>query len=110
VALGFPLFARSATPATARGRTIEEAFEVPVRLGDLTVHPGDYVVADRTGIVVVPAGNAAEVVAKAEEMAATEQAMLAALRRGMPVTQVMGRRYEEMVGSAAEDASREGAG
>src|SRR5215813_4679803 len=55
VALGFPLFARSTTPATARGRTVEDAYEVPVRLGDVTVRPGDYVVADRTGVVVIPA-------------------------------------------------------
>lgn len=97
VALAFPLFARSATPATARGRTVEEAFDVPVALDGVTVRPGDYVVADRSGVVVVPVDVAAEVVAAAERMSAREQAMLAALRAGTPVTEVLDRRYEDLV-------------
>jgi regulator of RNase E activity RraA len=97
VALGFPLFARSATPATARRRTVEQAVGVPVPFGEVTVHPGDYVVADRSGVVVIPAGIAEDVAAEAEHMHEQELRMLAALRDGEPVTKVMDRRYEDMI-------------
>jgi 4-hydroxy-4-methyl-2-oxoglutarate aldolase len=95
--LAFPLFARSATPLTARGRTVEAAFEVAVQIGDVTVSPGDLVAADRTGVVVVPFGRAEEIISRAEDMAKQEQAMLDSLRAGVSVTHVMGRRYESMV-------------
>jgi regulator of RNase E activity RraA len=97
VDLAFPLFARSATPLTARGRTVEAAFEVAVQIGDVTVSPGDLVAADRTGVVVVPFGRAEEIISRAEDMAKQEQAMLDSLRAGVSVTRVMGRRYESMV-------------
>jgi 4-hydroxy-4-methyl-2-oxoglutarate aldolase len=97
VSLGFPLYARSATPTTARGRTTEEASDVPVLVDGLLLHPGDYVLADRSGVVVVPREVVAEVIIRAEAMAAEEREMLARLRAGTPVTQVLGRRYEEMI-------------
>lgn len=97
VTLGFPLFARSATPATARGRTTEEASDVPVVVGGVSLRPGDYVIADRSGVVVIPVEIVDEVVSGAEKMAAEEGRMLERLRAGLPVTQVLGRRYEQMV-------------
>ena len=97
VTLQFPLFALASTPATARGRTVEEAYDVAVPFGDVTVRPGDWVVADRTGVVVVPADIVDDVLAKAEQMHADERAMLAALHDGTPVTNVLGQHYEDMV-------------
>src|SRR5690606_36305818 len=41
--IGFPVFSRYTTPRTARGRVWEQAFGVPVMVGDVTVNPGDYV-------------------------------------------------------------------
>ena len=96
-AAGLPLYARSATPTTARGRTVEEACGVAVELGGAHVRPGDYVIADRSGVVVLPAGSADEVLARAEALADRERALLAALRRGDSVSQVMDQRYETML-------------
>ena len=45
----FPVFSRSLTARTARGRVVEIGTDVPVRIGDVTVQPGDYVLADRSG-------------------------------------------------------------
>ena len=50
--LDYPVYARACTARTARGRIHETAFQVPVRFGETTVSPGDYVAADRSGCVV----------------------------------------------------------
>lgn len=52
--LGFPVFSRSITPATSVGRLVAVAKQVPVTCAGVLVRPGDYVVADRDGVVVVP--------------------------------------------------------
>src|SRR5581483_3150902 len=42
--LDFPVFARTHTSRTARGRTVEVETGGPVQVGDVTVHPGDYAI------------------------------------------------------------------
>jgi regulator of RNase E activity RraA len=60
--LAFPVFARGATP---RGGVFAERgdVQVPVAVGGLVVHPGDAVVGDENGVVVVPAGRLSAVLA-----------------------------------------------
>lgn len=96
-ALGFPVFARSATPVTARGRLVEIGWNVPVTIGGTAVAPGDLVLGDRSGMVFVPAGRAAEVIDAAVALAAREAALASAIRRGLPVSQVMGGDYERLL-------------
>jgi regulator of RNase E activity RraA len=97
---GFPLFARSRTPHTARGRIAETGTNVPIVVSDVAVSPGDYVVADGTGVVFVRAADIEAVLDAAEAVAARERAMVAALKAGVPVTQVMGTSYESMLRKA----------
>ena len=61
--LGFPVFSRSVTPRTARGRIVEQAFNEPVTIGGVTVGPGDLVLADAPGVVVIAAARGHDVVA-----------------------------------------------
>lgn len=96
-AFAFPLFARSVTPVTARGRTVEAATGSPVRIGSVPVHPGDVVVADASGVVVLPRDRVDEVIAKAEALARREAELLAALRRGVPPAQVLDGSYDTML-------------
>jgi 4-hydroxy-4-methyl-2-oxoglutarate aldolase len=64
--LGFPVFCRGidlkGTRKTAVGR-----HSVPITLAGQTIAPGDVVVGDRDGVVVIPKGRLAEVVSKAKE-------------------------------------------
>jgi len=64
----FPVFARSVSPGTTLGRYKTVASQVPVQVGDVIVHPGDLIVADIDGVVVVPQAKAAEVLAMAKEI------------------------------------------
>lgn len=93
----FAIFARQATCHTARGRIVEAGTNVPISVGDITVEPGDYVVADASGVVFIAAGDIARVVDEADAIAARERAMVAALRAGTPISQVMGASYETML-------------
>ena len=93
----FPVFARSATARTARGRIKEGATDGPVTIGDVTVHPGDFVVADGSAVVFIGQQHIVTVLAAAEAIAARERAMVAALKDGTPISEVMGRNYETML-------------
>jgi regulator of RNase E activity RraA len=97
VALGFPVFARSATPVTARGRIAEVGWDVPVTIGSCRVTPGDLVLADSSGVVFVPAGRAREVIGVAAALAARESEMALAVKRGDAVSEVMGSTYEQLL-------------
>lgn len=69
---GFPIFARDVSPGTTLGRYKTVASQVPVRVGDVVIHPGDIIVGDVDGVVVVPKDQAAEVLAMAQEIDARE--------------------------------------
>jgi regulator of RNase E activity RraA len=97
VRLGYPVYARSATARTARGRIHESDFQASVRIGDTTVQPGDYVAADRSGCVVIPADMTATVLVRAEAIRAKSEAMAAAVTAGRPVAEVMSADYETML-------------
>ncbi len=94
---GFPVYARAATPMTARGRVVEASMGEAIRVGDLHVQSGDYVIADWSGVVFVSAAHAGEVVSTAETLAEREAQMSEAVRAGRSVVEVMGVNYESML-------------
>ncbi len=93
----FPVFARSCTARTARGRIVELGTNVPVQVGEVTVSPGDFVVADGSAVVFVRAADLDRVLEAAERIAAREALMAKAILAGDPVTQVMGADYEHLL-------------
>jgi 4-hydroxy-4-methyl-2-oxoglutarate aldolase len=93
----FPVFARGTTAFTARGRVAEVATNVPVAIGEVTVHPGDYVIADNSAAVFIGRADIERVLEAAEMIAGREAAMAKALLAGQPVTEVMGASYEHML-------------
>lgn len=96
-AYGFPIFARSCTARTARGRIVELATNDPVEIGDVLVSARDYVVADGSAVIFVKPENIERVLQTAETIVAREAAMASALRAGQPITEVMGANYEHML-------------
>ncbi|NLS08050.1 RraA family protein [Rhizobium sp. P32RR-XVIII] len=85
----FPVYARAASPGTTLGRFKTLASNVPVQIGSVMVHPGDIIVADIDGVVVVPRAHAEEVLAMSKDidMRELEQAKLiiqaGSLREGL---------------------------
>jgi 4-hydroxy-4-methyl-2-oxoglutarate aldolase len=96
-ALAFPVFSRSTTARTARGRVYETATGAPITVADVRVEPSDYVIADGSGIAFVAVSKIEQVLATAERIAARERLMTDAVRSGKPVADVMGADYETML-------------
>ena len=84
----FPVFARGTVVCTARGRIVEESTQEPVQFGGVTVRPGDIILGDRSGIVVIPQERMEEVLCKAEELYDKEENMIANLKSGMSMLEV----------------------
>jgi 4-hydroxy-4-methyl-2-oxoglutarate aldolase len=86
-ALGFPLFCRYLTPVFMGGRWAVKGHQRPVDLtgqvGDrVAVRPGDLVVADRDGVVIVPTERLDDVLIAAERLNEIEERLRAGLRAG----------------------------
>jgi regulator of RNase E activity RraA len=80
----FPVFCRFITPEDSTWRWELRAKQVPVTIGEVTIEPGDWVVGDDDGIVIVPYGIAEDVLIEAEAKATTESEVRAAVRDGVP--------------------------
>lgn len=96
--LGFPVYARGAVPMTARGRVMQESFNQEIQFAGVQCHPGDLVIADGSGVVIIPKQKEEEVVAAAETIYQKEQEMAAGIRKGhsgLEMLQKLG--YEQML-------------
>jgi regulator of RNase E activity RraA len=82
--IGFPVFARFRTPRDIVGRWRPEALGVPISIGGVLIRPGDYVLADIDGCVIIPSGIAEDVIAAVETVMATEDKVRAAILSGTP--------------------------
>jgi len=80
--LGFPVFATGMKPVDSNGRGLLTSWNEPVICGEVAVQPGDLVVADFDGIVVVPAALIEATLAKANEKVAGENQSRDELRKG----------------------------
>lgn len=80
--LGYPVYSRSYSMRTGKDRVQLDATQVTVNIGDARVSPGDILRGDADGVVVIPRQHEAEVLAAAEEIAAAEDAIRAAVRSG----------------------------
>lgn len=98
VEVGFSVYARGTVVATARGRVQEEATNVMVQFGGVQVRPGDIIMGDKSGVVVVPAERVDEVLEKAESLFQKEEAMVAMIREGKTMTEMDDAfQYEKML-------------
>ena len=73
--IGFPVFATGIVPSTSVHHYRFAGAQIPVQCDGVTVNPGDIIVADSDGVVVVPKGEAGEVLALAEQMDFKEHSM-----------------------------------
>lgn len=96
-AYDFPVYCRALTARTARGRVAEAFTNTPVTIGDVTAHPGDYAIADASGVLIIAAADVERVLDAAEMIASREAAMAKALLAGKPISEVMGADYEHML-------------
>jgi regulator of RNase E activity RraA len=89
--LGLPAFAPGSRPIDMRARMEVTARNVPVECGGVTVAPGDLVLADDDGVVVVPQAVEAEVLQRATEKAERESTVMDELLAGATLREVWDR-------------------
>lgn len=74
-AIGYPVWAVGTCPRRSRNAFAFGAIGEPLAIGPVTIAAGDFVLADETGVVVVPAARAGEVLALLERIARQESAL-----------------------------------
>jgi 4-hydroxy-4-methyl-2-oxoglutarate aldolase len=79
---GFPLCYRHATPKDIVGFWLVDGIDVPIVVGEVRLMPGDYLLADEDGIVVIPQARAVAVVTAAEAAIGTENLIRKAILAG----------------------------
>ncbi|MFL5342931.1 MAG: RraA family protein [Gemmataceae bacterium] len=90
--MGFPVFAFGACSYDSRDRQRVVDMDVPVELDGVRFHPGDLVIADEDGVVVVPSSVEAEALWRAWNTVHSENEVRDAIRGGMKATDVF-RKY-----------------
>jgi len=99
---GMPVYCRGIAQQSVRGRSACAGYGMEIRLGGVRVRPGDYILADDNGTVVIPRERLEEVIAFAQKVKATEDRVIAEIRAGAdPVEAHQRVNYDNMLKSNA---------
>lgn len=94
--LKFPIFSKSLTPTAGEPKGFGE-INVPVKCGGMKVNPGDWIVGDDDGIVVIPREKAVEAANRALDVLERENRIREEIKRGSTLSQVTKLRKWEKV-------------
>ncbi len=97
--LGYPVWSRSVSPATGKWRVQTVGVNVPVEIAGVAVNPGDIVLADETGVCIIPREHAAAVLARAVQIYEAEQRRYADVRAGLSVPELANKSHVKKLGS-----------
>lgn len=89
--LGFPVLCRGTDPRDINGRGEVVAHNVTVEMDGVGIAPGDLVVGDDDGVVIVPGALIDDVVGAAVDKSRTENRFRQAVREGMPPSEAFKR-------------------
>ena len=91
--IGFTLFSRAVGPRASHtafsGRREPIEVNVPIHCAGVLVYPGDMVVGDEIGVVVVPRIEASEILARAREQADREEATRRRIQEGKSMEELL---------------------
>jgi regulator of RNase E activity RraA len=91
LAKDFPVYYRYRSPNGSLGRCQITHYQLPVRVGDVFVRPGDIVLGDADGAVLVPREIALDVLARAEEILVNEERIFAWVDKGESIAEITGK-------------------
>lgn len=80
---GLRVWCRYHTPRDVVGRWVPDRFGEPIVIGDVAIRSGDYLFADRDGVLVIPGEVAEEVASRVEEVLRTENKVRTAILQGV---------------------------
>ena len=86
-AIGYPVFSRGCFMVTGKDRVQLDEVNVPISVSGVRVQPGDIVVADDSGVVIVPSDLAQEILTAAREVARAEELIEGEIRKGTTLSE-----------------------
>ena len=86
--IGYPVWAKGASPITGKWRIETVAINVPVAICGVPVKPGDLVVADEVGVCFVPHERAADVLAVVHRILKYEATRMSQIASGVSVAEL----------------------
>lgn len=84
----FPVFYEYRISNGSLGRCLITHYQIPIKIGDVTVKPGDVVLGDIDGIVIVPRSIAYDVLLRAEEIRENEKKIFSWVRHGESIQEI----------------------
>lgn len=84
----FPVFYKYRISNGSLARCLITHHQIPVRIGDVTIKPGDVVLGDIDGVLVVPRGIAYDVLVRAEEIKANEKKIFGWVAEGQTIHEI----------------------
>ena len=84
----FPVFYEYRISNGSLGRCLITHYQVPIKIGNVTIKPGDVVLGDIDGVLVVPREIAYEVLMRAEEIRENEKKIFSWVREGQSVHEI----------------------
>jgi 3-hexulose-6-phosphate synthase len=87
--LNYPVFSRTVTPNAGNPKAEGET-NIPLECGGVTVKPGDWIIGDDCGVVVVPENILKKVIDEAVEIKKNEDEILRQLQEGVSLSDIVG--------------------
>jgi regulator of RNase E activity RraA len=87
----FPVFVKYRSSNGMLGRFRISGWQVPIRIGDVEIFPGDIVFGDMDGVIVVPRQIAYDILLRSEEIANSEGQLKKWVEEGLPATEIVKR-------------------
>jgi len=84
----FPVFYEYRTSNGSLGRCLITHYQIPIKIGDVTIKPGDIVLGDVDGVMVVPRDIAYDVLIRAEEIKENEKKIFGWVNEGQSVKDI----------------------
>lgn len=84
----FPVYYKYRSPNGSLGRCQISHYQIPIKIGDVTIKPGDVIFADCDGVVCVPRDMAVDVLLRAEEIIGNEKKIFGWVAEGQSIHQI----------------------
>lgn len=95
-----PVFARAVVP-NAGGAEYRGEVDIPVQCGGAVIHPGDWIVGDEDGVVVIPAARLASVIETGGRLVEVEKKIEREIRAGKELVSIL--RYDELLARKSKE-------
>jgi 4-hydroxy-4-methyl-2-oxoglutarate aldolase len=82
LSIGFQIFHRYFTPKDIVGYWIPDGFDVPIIIGGVEIIPGDYLLGDRDGVVIIPGEHVEEITTLSTEAMQKESLVRKSIMEG----------------------------